>query len=307
MYRPTGEFIIEVNSSFVPIRVIGIVFNPVTFSGKSVDRMKHVLEILDSKGIEYIYRETAKEGDAVSISRELADSCGIIVYAGGDGTVLETVNGVYDRDVTIMVLPFGSGNDIGRSIGIEGMTDEQLADVLTAGKTRTMDYLITNGKERSVVHSCVGIVSNVIRDFKDPANARKSYMSTMLRSVRQSRPRRYRIRTANVDREFYSDFVSAENLVTSGGGMVLTPHSDDDDGKFELLVMEHRNVFRKYLNLLALSRKKLAKQPNVYLESTDRVEITALDGEEICSLDGELRTITELNVSIGGKIRVICP
>ena len=107
--------------------MIGIVFNPVTFSGKSVDRMKHVLEILDSKGVEYIYRETEKEGDAIAISRELADSCGIIVAAGGDGTVLETLNGVYDRDVTIMVLPFGSGNDIGRSIGVEGMTDEQLA------------------------------------------------------------------------------------------------------------------------------------------------------------------------------------
>jgi diacylglycerol kinase family enzyme len=125
--------------------------------------------------------------------------------------------------------------------------------------------------------------------------------------VRQSRPRRYRIRTANVDREFFSDFISAENVVTSGGGMVLTPHSDDNDGKFELLVMEHRNVVRKYLNLLALSRKKLTKQPNVYLESTDRVEITALDGEEICSLDGELRSITELDVEIGGKIRVISP
>lgn len=287
--------------------MIGIVFNPVTFGGRSVGRMRHALELLDAKGVEYVYRETACEGDAVRISAELADSCDVIVAAGGDGTVYEVVNGVYDKDVAIMVFTYGSGNDAGRSIGLEGMTDEQLVDVLLAGKVRTMDYLVTNGKERSVVHSCVGIVSNVIRDFKDPDNARKSYMSTMLRSVRQSRPRRYRIRTANVDREFFSDFISAENVVTSGGGMVLTPHSDDNDGKFELLVMEHRNVVRKYLNLLALSRKKLTKQPNVYLESTDRVEITALDGEEICSLDGELRSITELDVEIGGKIRVISP
>ena len=287
--------------------MLGIVFNPVSYSGRSTARMKHVRDLLDEKGAEYIYRETVRPGDGVKLGAELAGSCSTIVAAGGDGTVFEVVNGIFGKGITMMVLPFGSGNDIAKSIGVDGMTDEELVDVLLEGKVRKIDCIRTNDDEISIVHSCVGIVSNVIRDFKDPANARKSYMSTMLRSVRQSRPRRYRIRTANVDREFFSDFISAENVATSGGGMVLTPHSDDNDGKFELLVMEHRNVVRKYLNLLALSRKKLTKQPNVYLESTDRVEITALDGEEICSLDGELRSITELDVEIGGKIRVISP
>ena len=287
--------------------MIGIVFNPVSYSGRSTARMKHVRDLLDSRGAEYVYRETVRPGDGVKLGAELAESCSTIVAAGGDGTVFEVVNGIFGKGITMMVLPYGSGNDSAKSIGVDGMTDEQLVDVLLAGKTRKIDCMRTNGDGLSIVHSCVGIVSNVIRDFKDPANARKSYMSTMLTSVRQSRPRRYHVKTSTVDREFFSDFVSAQNLVTSGGGMVICPETADNDGKFDLLIIEHKTVLRKYLNLLALSRKKLTKQRNVYLERTDSVEIEALDGEETCSLDGELREVTTLNVDIAGQMDVIYP
>ena len=287
--------------------MIGIVFNPVSYSGRSTARMKHVRDLLDERGVEYIYRETVRPGDGVKLGAELSEDCSTVVAAGGDGTVFEVVNGIFGKGITMMVLPFGSGNDIAKSIGVDGMTDEELVDVLMEGKVRKIDCVRTNGDEISIVHSCVGIVSNVIRDFKDPANARKSYMSTMLTSVRQSRPRRYHVKTSETDREFFADFVSAQNLVTSGGGMVICPETIDNDGKFDLLIIEHRTVLRKYLNLLALSRKKVTKQPNVFVERTDSVEIEALDGEETCSLDGELREITTLNVDIAGQMDVIYP
>ena len=104
------------------IHVIGIVFNPVTFGGRSVGRMRHALELLDAKGVEYVYRETACEGDAVRISAELADSCDVIVAAGGDGTVYEVVNGVYDKDVAIMVFTYGSGTARrGKKMSMQGL------------------------------------------------------------------------------------------------------------------------------------------------------------------------------------------
>ena len=287
--------------------MLGIVFNPVSYSGRSTARMKHVRDILDERGVEYVYRETVRPGDGTVMGAELAETCDTVVAGGGDGTVFEVLNGIFGKGVTLMVLPFGSGNDAATSIGVNGMTDEELVDVLMEGKTRKMDCIRTNGEELSIVHSCVGIVSNIIRDFKDPANARKSYMSTMLTSIRQSRPRRYHIRTSETDREFFADFVSAQNIITSGGGMVVCPEAVDDDMKFDLVVIEHRTVLRKYLNLIAMVRKKLTKQRNVFTERTDSVEIEALDGEETCSLDGELREITSLNVDLAGQIDVIYP
>lgn len=42
--------------------MIGIVYNPVAGSGKCKDRMKAFLELMDSKNIEYDYRETQYAG-----------------------------------------------------------------------------------------------------------------------------------------------------------------------------------------------------------------------------------------------------
>ncbi len=287
--------------------MLGIVFNPVSYSGRSTARMRHVRDLLEEKGVEYVYRETVRPGDGTVMGAELAESCDTVIAGGGDGTVFEVLNGIFGKGVTLMVLPFGSGNDAAMSIGVNGLTDEELVDVLLERKIRKMDCIRTNGGELSIVHSCVGIVSNIIRDFKDPANARKSYMSTMLASIRQSRPRRYHIKTSETDREFFADFVSAQNIVTSGGGMVVCPEAVDDDMKFDLVVIEHKTVLRKYINLIAMVRKKLTKQRNVFTERTDSVEIEALDGQETCSLDGELREITTLNVDLAGQIDVIHP
>ena len=287
--------------------IIGIIFNPVTYRGRSVERMKHVLELLDSKGVEYQYKETKSEGDAVSIASKLSESCDIIVAAGGDGTAFEVVNGAIRNEPDFMILPFGSGNDIARSLGTDGLSDEELVDVLIAKKTRGFDYLISNGTV-SMVYVSMGIVVNIIRDFKDPNNARKSYYSTMLASVRRSRPRRYHIKTPTMDRDIVSDFISAQNTVTAGGGMTVTPDAKDDDGMIDLFVIEHTNVVRKYLNLFALARKKVVKQPNITVERTKWAEITPLDGIEWYSLDGELMTTEGLRIDICEKqMKMIVP
>lgn len=287
--------------------IIGIVFNPVTNSGRSIDRMRHVLQLLDSKGVEYVYRETEFEGGAKTVAEELCQTCDVIVAAGGDGTVFEAVNGALGKDPKFMILPFGSGNDIARSTGVNGLSDEELVDVLIAGKTRGFDYLISNGTV-SMVYMSMGIVVNIIRDFKDPNNARKSYNSTVLASVRRSRPRRYHIRTPMMDRDISADFISAQNIVTAGGGMVVTADAVDDDMMMDLVIIEHRNVVRKYLNVIALNRGKVDKQPNAIVERTKWAEITPLDGVEWYSLDGELMTTEGIRVDICEKqMRMIVP
>ena len=269
--------------------------------------MKHVLELLDSRGVRYEYRETAAEGDAKNIAKDMCQRCDTIVAAGGDGTVFETLNGFLPNDVAFMILPFGSGNDIGRSAGVHELSDEELVDTLIAGKTRGFDYLITNG-EASMVYMSMGIVVNVIRDFKDPNNARKSYSSTMLASIHRSRPRRYHVKTPSMDRDIVADFISTQNIVTAGGGMIVTPDAKDDDMMMDLLIIEHKNVVRKYLNMMALSKGKVDKQPNAIVERTKWAEITPLDGIEWYSLDGELMTTEGVRVDICEKqVRMIVP
>ncbi len=289
------------------IAIIGIIFNPVTNGGKSVDRMKHFLELLDERGAEYDYRETERGGQAPELAAELSETCDVIVGVGGDGTSYEVINGALHNDPVFMILPYGSGNDSARWEGMFGITDEQMADALVAGRTQEFDYVLCEGKAH-FVHAAMGMVVDIVRDFKDPANARKSYYSTLISSIRRSKARRYHIKTPITDKDIFADFVSAQNSRTAGGGMVIAPDTVPADGMVDLMYVEHRSGFRKVLNVIALATGRVARQPNVTIEKTPWVEITPLDGLEWYSFDGELVETGAIRAETGPKtIRMIVP
>jgi diacylglycerol kinase (ATP) len=68
-----------------------------------------------------------------------------ILVGGGDGTVSYAVSLLLGRDVTLGVLPLGTGNDFARSLGIEG-TVEAGCDVIAQGYTARVDVGLANGR-----------------------------------------------------------------------------------------------------------------------------------------------------------------
>ncbi len=82
---------------------------------------------------------TAAEGDAKRAAREAArDHYDYIFVAGGDGTLNEAVNGVAAEpsalaDVTLGVVPLGTGNDFATALGIPDDLDQAI-DALGRGQ-----------------------------------------------------------------------------------------------------------------------------------------------------------------------------
>lgn len=279
--------------------MIGIIANPKTNKGKSIERVRHVLSILDERGVEYDFRETSFHGDATVLARELSDSCDIIVSAGGDGTLFEVVNGVIGKDVKLFILPFGSGNDVSRNLGLYKRSDEELVDILLAGKTARFDCGIKDGSVAFCVFVSFGIVTHIISEFeKRQKGSSIGYYSTMLKAIRSFRAQRFRIRTEGYDKEVLSDFVSVQSIRNAGAGMIIQPDAEIDDGYHDLVLIEHWGRFRKFCNLIALLRGRLPKQPNVYTERVRWAEITSCEGEVTYSVDGELMTTSGVRTEV---------
>lgn len=286
--------------------MIGIIYNPVTNGGKSADRMKAILTIMDAKGAEYVYKETTAPGDATTIAKEMSATCGVIVAAGGDGTVFEAVNGVYGTEASLMIFPLGSGNDIARSAGVLELTDEQLADAAIAGKTRPFDCFTVNGEMIGLEFVTFNLVVNIISRFKDPANAAKGYGGVLFKAVSSTKAKKYVIKTESGEKEVKGLFISAQNIATAGGGLPIYPPSKDDDGKFDMITVRYTSSLRKYLNLMSLSKGKLEKQPNAEVERVSWAEITPVDGEEQYILDGEFFKTKGVRVEIAPeKIKMV--
>ncbi len=103
-------------------------------------------EVLDSSGGE----QTAE------LAAEAATRTDTVIACGGDGTLNKTVQGVLDAgrlaDISLAVLPAGTGNDFADNIGVRGI--EHAFEVIKTGAERRLDLGIINGQP--FLNSCVG-------------------------------------------------------------------------------------------------------------------------------------------------------
>ncbi len=96
-----------------------IIYNPVA---RGLVRRRHLLQrtiaILAQRGIEASLVATTAPGTASALAKEQIDAgCGLIIAAGGDGTINEVANGLLGSGVPMAILPGGTANVLAREIG----------------------------------------------------------------------------------------------------------------------------------------------------------------------------------------------
>ena len=96
---------------------IHVVINPA--SGKNEPILNTVNDVFGPPGVSWSVSVTNAYGDAAKQAREAAESgADIVVAYGGDGTVMEVVNGLLGTGVPMGILPGGTGNVLSIEVGI---------------------------------------------------------------------------------------------------------------------------------------------------------------------------------------------
>jgi YegS/Rv2252/BmrU family lipid kinase len=78
------------------------------------------------------------------IKKVKKDKPKVVLIAGGDGTISTVIKGLRDEPVTFGLIPTGSMNNIGQSIGL-GDELEEAVEVINQGHKATMDLGTING------------------------------------------------------------------------------------------------------------------------------------------------------------------
>lgn len=281
--------------------MFGIVYNPTTNKGASVERMKKIREMLDQKGVQYEYRETTYAGEAKVLARELAQTCDTIVSAGGDGTFYEVLNGTIDLDLTYYILPFGSGNDTSITLGVRERTDEEHIEAMINGTVRSVDCEIFNDETISMQFAAFGIVPEVLANFLKKKKSRGiNYVMSLLGALTKHKAKNYKIEVDGEVTEYFSDMVTIMNIKTAGGGLKICLEAQIDDRKLDLIVIKHTGFFRYWKNVIALARGKLMSQPNVIHKTVDCATMIC-QSEENCVIDGEMFFLDKVKMAIYPK------
>ncbi len=225
------------------------------------------------------------------IRRALGDDEGLIVSAGGDGTMNCTVNG-FTGDFegrTFALIPMGTGNDLARTLGIDS-DPVAAAQQVVDGTGTFLDVGRASGAsvDQLFVNACMGgfpVKAN--QAIEDDVKSRFGPLAFWVGGTKAAADlTRWTVR---VDGEEFSDVVAAGigNGKTAGGGITVWPDADPTDGELDLCVLPAEGVADALK--LAATVKRGAHQgiDNVTMRRARRFEIEAEPAIEF-NCDGEL-------------------
>jgi YegS/Rv2252/BmrU family lipid kinase len=169
------------------VKAVAVVVNPISGSGAKARALAEFRAVLEAAGAEVRVRPTRGPGDGGEIAKEeAARGAGVVVAAGGDGTVNDVARGLVacgEGAPALAVLPRGTSNLVARDLGLPFSAREN-ARVVLEGRTEPMDVGVANGR---VFVACAGVGwdAHVVRLL---SNARKGHIrfSTYAKPIAQA-------------------------------------------------------------------------------------------------------------------------
>ncbi len=201
-------------------------------SGRAAQALATVRAFAASRGASV--QVTERPRHAVELAaRALADGCDTIVAVGGDGTMNEVASVLVGTPATFGLIPCGSGDGLGRHLGIHGPIARAL-DLLETGRPRLIDTGLAGGHPFFTAAG-LGFEAYVAKRFNLlDRRGFPGYLATSANALFRYRPEDYMIVHAD-QREYVTAFTLAvANANQYGNGARIAPHALIDDGALDL-------------------------------------------------------------------------
>jgi diacylglycerol kinase (ATP) len=269
-----------------------VICNPASGGGCDPAAVRGALGDLD---IEWI--DTRGAGDAREAAREWGD--GLLIVVGGDGTVNEAVNGLgkagFPGDVTLAVLPMGTGNDLAATLAIPGNIEEA-ESVIRENRVRVLDVAKVRSEgvgERFFINVATGGFGAETSSLADEQLkgrwGKLAYFRASLEKARDFDVRDVRVILDGVEHTIRAVNVAVGNCRYAGGGWLAAPRANPEDGMLDLVVIEQVGL----KELLALAPAALAKSDylgteGVFSARAKKIRTETQPGGLVFTADGEV-------------------
>jgi YegS/Rv2252/BmrU family lipid kinase len=284
-----------------------LLVNPASAGGRSRRMLPGVERALAGRGIDYRVVITRGVDHAREQALHAAAEGEVPVVMSGDGLIGQVGGALAGGETPIGLIPAGRGNDLARVLGIPA--DAQGAvDVLAAGRERAIDVGEANGGRFLGIASCgMDSDANRIANEARVLSGRLVYAYAAIRALIQWRPARFSVVAAGERHEMLGYSVAAANSRAYGGGMLVAPNAELDDGLLDVVLTAQVGKLRFLASLPKVFKGEHLQLEGVSVIRAAEVEISAdrpfavyADGERIAELPALVRLLPR-------ALRVIAP
>jgi diacylglycerol kinase (ATP) len=206
---------------------------------------------------------TERPRHATELARRAVDEgCGLVVAIGGDGTLNEVAAGLVGTDAVFGLIPCGSGNGLGRHLGIPGPGKGAFRNLIE-GQARQIDTGEVNGLP---FFNAMGFGFDAeIADRFNHLTQRglSAYIRTTLTTLCHYRAQTCYIHQGDTAVKSPAFLLSIANSDQYGNDCFIAPGAQVDDGLLDLTVIKCATLFNVAPLVVRLFLKKIDGSPSV--------------------------------------------
>ena len=272
--------------------------NPASDNGATGRRWPEIANRAATAGLTGEALLSERPGELTELARRAADEGGqLLVVVGGDGTVNEVVNGLAGREgPELAVIPRGTGRDFVRTYGIPHKLDDALRTVRD-GRTREIDvgrarFRSWQGEPAEWYFANIasagmsGAIAKRANETSKALGGKVSYFWATFAVFSRWRTSELTVTVGAETRRARMHDVVVANGRYFGGGMMICPEAEPDDGVFDVLLIGNLTKRDLLLTLPKTYRGKHLPHPKAELLRGPAVEIEAAEPLPV-ELDGE--------------------
>lgn len=265
-----------------------LAINPISGAGQGATTGAYVAGFLSQRSIQY---SIITGNSAVALAKNLEGfitnypDCEGVIAVGGDGLTHVVLQKTTPAQIPLAVIPAGTGNDFVRTLGwsLENV-DPYLETILSMPPT-AIDLGLVDGEWFGAILSTGfdSIVNEKANSMSWPKGAMK-YNAAMLIELPRFRPRHYEITLDNRIISTEAMLIAVSNGRSYGGGMLVCPAADINDGLFDVMVLHPISKFEFLKVFPHVFKGAHVTHPAVEIVRSKRVTIVA---DAVAYADGE--------------------
>jgi diacylglycerol kinase (ATP) len=287
------------------------IINPIAGNGFGKAIIPKLEEMIKKHGVEAELVMTQRPGHASELSETYLKKGFIyIIGVGGDGTLNEIARPlVNNKDVTIGIIPAGTGNDFIQILGFPGRFAESDWDMFFNRNVLPMDIGSCNG---SIFINGMGLgfdaevaAENYIEPGKTKRGGKYKYVWHIVKTLLFFREKKM-IAVNGTKSDETDCFI---NTISIGrrfaGGFYLTPKAIANDGLLDVCAIRKLSLLQRFQILLLVPKGTHIKDKKVNYYQTPGVKLE-FPTEVPFHVDGELNFSRKFDVQIlPGALNVI--